>query len=352
MFTRLQEAGTPSNTETAPTASTHASKRHLHQWLEDIGPPAHPPVTRNRRTWLPAIGLAIIISTTLLACGTSNTSERTVSEQTAPASTQMATQSMPPTAEKTSDTPSNGRSSSEATTQPEATPTKAAETQAPTPTPEPTTPPTDTPVPTPTPQPHHDFAQFLAPYSGETGDLVTRPTDDPSDKPVYPFNEIRLGGGQDLYYPAYTQFSVRGGTPLKYPGLTNDIQADIAVAISAAAAELIFEDNGPMPDQRIHTADHFRKDMNREIHKRMEWQLVEAAPEGITVRIFTTYISPDPVMWDREPTGAHYRITAEAFLSSVKTAESQDGNLYTLRDDHEYAPEFSHLVGEPVIERQ
>ena len=57
-------------------------------------------------------------------------------------------------------------------------------------------------------------------------------------------------------------------------------------------------------------------------------------------------------MREREPTLVHYRITADAFLKSVKTAESQDGNLYTLRDEHEYAPEFSHLIGEPIIERQ
>ena len=37
----------------------------------------------------------------------------------------------------------------------------------------------------------------------------------------------------------------------------------------------------------------------------MEWQLVEASPEGITIRIFAAHISPDPVMWDQEPTGAH-----------------------------------------------
>ena len=351
MFTRLQEAGTPSNTETAPTASAHASKHHLHQWLEDIGLPAAPPVTRNRHTWLPAIGLAIIISTTLMACGTSDTSDTTASEQTAPASTQEATQSMPPTAEKTSDTPSNGRNNSEPAAQTAPTPTKAVEVRAATPTPEPATPPTDTPVPTPTPQPHHDFAPFLAPYSGETGDLVTRPTDDPSDKPIYPFNEIRNTGDGDPYYPAYTQFSVRGGTPLKYPDLTNDILGDITVAISTAAAEAIFEDNGPVPDQRLHTPKDIRRDMNGEIHKRMEWQLVEAAPDGITIRIFTTYISPDPV-WETEPTGVHYSITADAFVKSVKTAESQKGNLYTLRNEHEYAPEFSHLVGEPVIERQ
>ena len=138
---------------------------------------------------LPAVALAFA-GTSLLACGTSDTPDRTASEQTAPTSAQMATQSMPPTTEKTSDTPSNRRSNSEATTQPEATPTKAAEAQAPTPTPEPTTPPTDTPVPTPTPQPHHPFAQFLAPYDDEKN-LVTRPTNDASENPIYPLNEIK-----------------------------------------------------------------------------------------------------------------------------------------------------------------
>ena len=78
------------------------------------------------------------------------------------------------------------------------------------------------------------------------------------------------------------------------------------------------------------------------------------SPDGITIRVFTTYISPDPLMshWYTGPTIAHYSITAEAFIKSVKTAESQNGALYRLRDDHEYGPEFSHLVGEPVIERQ
>ena len=51
-----------------------------------------------------------------------------------------------------------------------------------------------------------------------------------------------------------------------------------------------------MPNQRIYNADDVRQDMNREIHKRMEWQLVEDSPDGITIRVFTTYISPDPLM--------------------------------------------------------
>ena len=354
MFEHLLSADPVPDRTTPLQTKAHAGKHAFLAWLSVPKLGSYPtPSHVSRLALLPVLALALA-GTTLLACGGTDTSESTVSEQTTPTPAQVATQSTSPTAEKTSDTTSNGQSSSEATTQPAATPTKAAEVHATTPTSAPTPEPTDTPVPTPTPHPHHDFAQFLAPYDSE-GDLVTRPTDDASQSPIYPFNEIRLQstaqGRLDPYYPAYTQWQVRGGTPLKYPELANVIQRDIAYAISAATAEPVFEDNGPVPEQRLHTADDIHQDMDSEILKRMEWQLVDDSPKGITIRVFTTYISPDPVMW-REPTRAHYSITAEAFLKSVKTAESQHGAIYTLRNDHEYAPVFSHLVGEPVIQRQ
>ena len=348
MFEHLLQA------QPAPDRTTRA-RAGKHDFLAWLSAPRlrsdpKPPAVR-RLALLPVIALALAGST-LLACGTSDTPESTASEQTASTPTQVATQSTSPTTEKTSDTPSNGRSNSEATTQPEVKPTRAPEAQAPAPTSEPTTPPTDTPVPTPTPQPHHAFAQFMAPYD-EKKNLVTRPADEDGQNPIYPFNEIRDLGEGDPYYPAYTQWPVRiSHNTLRHPELTNGIRRDIAYAISDAAAELVLEDNGPVPEQRFYTPDDFRGDMYGEIHKRMEWQLVEASPDGITIRVFTTYISPDPLMVHTGPTIAHYRITADAFIKSVKTAESQDGNLYRLRDDHEYGPEFSHLVGEPVIEKQ
>ena len=89
MFKRLPEAGTtPDDT----------SKHHLHQWLNDVSPTAVPiNVRAARRTWLPALGLALIVSTALLACGSDETQQQPDSDQSAAAqeATKPATASTP-----------------------------------------------------------------------------------------------------------------------------------------------------------------------------------------------------------------------------------------------------------------
>ena len=41
-----------------------------------------------------------------------------------------------------------------------------------------------------------------------------------------------------------------------------------------------------------------------------------------------------------------------AVIKSVNPAESTKGAIYRLKDDHDRAPEFSHLVAEAAVEKQ
>ena len=341
MFKRLPEAGT------APdhTTRAHASKHAFLDWLSApelrFGPKL-PNV--SRLALLPVIALTLA-GTTLLACGSSDTPESTASEQTAPASTQVATQSISPTPGTTSDTPSNGRSSSEPTAPPAQTPTREVLTQeatpAPEPTPTPTPEPTSAPMPTATPEPQYDLAAVLAPH--DFSEQPVHRTDD-DGIPVYALNDIR--DSEDFNYPLYG--NIQGGANLPYPALASQLRAEISRAIGTATGEAIF-DQRPS-NSNVQNADKMARFVEGEIHKRMEWQVADATAEQMTVNIFTQFILPDPGFYPDEQNQFNHRITATVVLTL--SAPSKSDYTKELNIFYEKAPRFSHLLGEPEVTAQ
>ena len=229
MFEHLLQARPAPDRTTFHTTRAHAGKHAFLAWLSAPRLRSdHKPPAVSRLALLPVIALALA-GTTLLACGTSDTSEPTVSEQRTPASAQPATRSMPPTAGTTPDGPSNGQSASDTpTTQPrEQTtreqPTKPAAAQETKPTPEPTAPPTKAPMPTatcrsPSTTSRAVLAPSTAPQPGLGNEIIQRMDD--NGEPIYPLSEIK--GGGDPKYPQYPS-NTESGKP-KYPGLASRLQ--------------------------------------------------------------------------------------------------------------------------------
>ena len=229
MFKRLPEAG---------TTPVRASKHHLHQWFIDASTTT---VLAARRTWLPALGLTLIVSTTLLACGSDETQQQPGSDR--PTSAQEATEpasATTPTASSGTQ-PTQDDNDGRSTLAVRETRETVSPTEAPTPTPEPTNTPEPTLTPTPVPLLHHEFAQFMAPLNNR-GEPVHRMPQDGTDNPIYPFNGV--GGLIDNFlsnYPEYDRhvlFSTEGGE-LRYPQLTQHIRMRALNEISNNAADEI-----------------------------------------------------------------------------------------------------------------
>lgn len=45
-------------------------------------------------------------------------------------------------------------------------------------------------------------------------------------------------------------------------------------------------------------------------------------------------------------------MTATAVFKIIDPAESKNSHIYSLKDDYDRTPEFSHDVGEPIVEKQ
>ena len=194
----------------------------------------------------------------------------------------------------------------------------------------------------------------MAPFN-ENGDLVYRMPEDGSDNPIYPFNRIRLGGDGDENYPEYRHLRHHTEGTLKYPELAGHILAKAMWEIKSLSAEQIRQQ---LTDEEKAAGAPFQANyletmMHDQLRKRAEWQLVSSTPEEMTITIITYFIHPPEVLLNpgQEP-DVHFRITADAVIKSVNPAESQNGRIYRLKDTHDRAPEFSHLVGEPAVEKQ
>lgn len=296
MFKRLPAAGTTPN---------RASKDHLHQWLVDVSPAAVPTTVRAaRRTWLPAFGLALIVSTTMLACGSDETQEQpsadqsaTTQEATKPASTSTPTKS---SGTQPAQDDNDGRSTPAAR--------ETRERESATDMPEPTAAPTDTSeptlTPTPTPVPHHEFPKFMAPFN-EQGKLVHRMPDDGSENPIYPINRIWLGGDGDENYPQYRHLRHHAEGVLQYPGFTKDLFSSAITAIKRASSEEIRRQMTPEDEAAgVPTLPNYLEFfIGDQARKRAEWQLVSSTPEEMVITIMTYFIHPRRYSstWDKSP---------------------------------------------------
>lgn len=92
--------------------------------------------------------------------------------------------------------------------------------------------------------------------------------------------------------------------------------------------------------------------MADQLRNRAELQLISSTLEEMSISIMTYFMHPEmDFTQGREPV-VSFRITSTAVIKSVNPAESRSAPIYRLRKDHDRAPEFSHLVGEPIVEKQ
>ena len=341
MFKRLPEAA---------TTPVRTSKHHLHQWFVDASTTT---VRAARRTWLPALGLALIVSTTLLGCGSDETQQQPGSD--GPASAQEATEpasaSTPTVSSGTQPTPdgNDGRSTLAA----RETRETVSPTDEPTPTPVPTNTPEPTPTPTPVPTLHHEFAPFMAPIN-EDDELVHRMPEDGTDNPIYPFNGIRTIEGFLVDYPQYDRQSLHLGGELEHPELTQVILTKAMNPIIDATSDEIRKQITPEEQAAGVPTDNnvFMHHLHEQAYDRAEWQLVTSTPEELTISVMTYFAYPwRELRYGEEPT-VQFRIASDVVFKVIDPAGSQYGAIYRLKEEHDRAPEFSHLAGEPTVEKQ
>ena len=84
MFTPLPEAGRSPDDATVPSTQTNSNKHALFRWMSNVRLGATPwPPSAKRHVVAPVLGLALVVSTGLLACGTASPAQQPTSESTA-----------------------------------------------------------------------------------------------------------------------------------------------------------------------------------------------------------------------------------------------------------------------------
>ena len=227
---------------------------------------------------------------------------------------------------------------------------------------------TPTPGPTLTPRPtpvHHEFTKFMAPlvyhndsplyrmpYDGNANPLYRMPYDGNANA-FYPFNALSryLGGGPTLYYPQYRGHPDKYNTELKYPKVTEDLRSQTIDAIIDTSKEEVIrqitpEEEAAGADLRLHKHFEWRL-VRQQLENRAEWQLVSSPPGEMVVNIVTYFMHPeDTGSREGKKPVVTFRITATAIIKSVETPYYHRSSV-----EDERIPEFSHLIGEPIVEK-